>query len=108
MSEAQSGDFMVYTFQSTVAVMNGKKADYFYVALPSDITDHIRFFTAHIQRGFKSLKVHAQIGQTGWDSSIFPSTRDNTFFLLLSKKIRDAETLTKGDRAQVTLQVRMD
>ncbi|MGC6472545.1 MAG: DUF1905 domain-containing protein [Parvibaculales bacterium] len=102
------GDYLTYEFGGEIAVMTGKKADYFYIAVPRDISDHIRHFTGHIQRGFKSLKVRAQIGATGWDSSIFPSTRENTFFLLLSKKIRTAEKLEKGDMARVELNVRMD
>ncbi|MGC6511179.1 MAG: DUF1905 domain-containing protein [Parvibaculales bacterium] len=103
-----SGDYLAYAFDGEVAVMKGKKADYFYVALPREISDHIRHFTAHIQRGFKSLKVQAHIGSSHWDSSIFPSTRENTFILLLSKKIRTAEGLAKGDITHIELNVQMD
>lgn len=100
-------DYMKYDFNTDIAVMTGKRSDYYFVSVPRDISKHIRHFTQHIQRGFKSLKVKAHIGKSAWDSSIFPSSRDETFILLLNKKIRDAEKLRKGDTATVCLHVRM-
>ncbi len=103
-----SCDYIDYDFKSKVAVMQGKRADYFYLALPSDISAHIRHFTSHIHRGFKSLKVIAQIGESAWESSIFPSTREPTFFLLLNKKIRTSEKLSEGDTANTSLKICME
>lgn len=108
VSTAPQPDFMAYKFDSKINIMKGKKSDYFYVALPRDMSDHILHFTTHIQRGFKSLKVKARIEETSWDSSIFPSTSKNTFLLFLNKKIRDAETLNQGDTVTVHLKIYMD
>ena len=55
------------------------------------------------QRGFGSVKVIAQIGDTQWKSSVFPQAKQSEWVLLVSKKVMRAEDLTEGDRLEVSL-----
>lgn len=70
-------------------------------------------------RGFGSIKLTAQIGETQWRTSVFPQ-RPNTpkgsesgsdgedhkdYVLLISKKVMRAEELAPGDAVTITLTV---
>lgn len=55
------------------------------------------------RRGFGSVKVAAQIGETGWKSSVFPQRKSSEWILLVSKKVMKAEGLGAGDAITLTL-----
>ena len=66
------------------------------------------------QRGFGSVKVTAQIGETRWKSSVFPQKSSSTpnsghvhqqksWLLLVSRKVMRLEGIDYGDEIQVTL-----
>lgn len=57
------------------------------------------------RRGFGSVKVTAQIGETRWKSSVFPQKKSTEWVLLVSKKIMQAEELSAGDRVKLTLEL---
>ena len=101
-------DYIQYDFDAEIAVMCGKKSDYYFIDVPRDVSKHIYYFTDHIQRGFSSLKVKAHIGKSAWVSSIFPTADEDTYFLLLNKKICTAEKLEEGNTADICLHVFME
>ncbi len=101
-------DYIQYDFDAEISVMQGKKSDYYFIDVPRDISKHIEHFTDHIQRGFSSLKVKAHIGKSTWVSSIFPATDEDTYFLLLNKKVRTAEKLEEGNTTGICLHVFME
>ena len=84
--------------------MVGKRLTGF-VTVPSEMSAHIRYFTSHVQRGFKSLKVRAQIGDTFWETSMFPSKQRTAYLLPVKKSVRDAEAVDKGDSADITITI---
>ncbi|MBE5074699.1 DUF1905 domain-containing protein [Erythrobacteraceae bacterium E2-1 Yellow Sea] len=57
------------------------------------------------QRGFGSVKVMAQIGDTSWKSSVFPQASSTEWILLVSKKVMRAEDLAAGDPVRVELEL---
>ncbi|MXO91955.1 DUF1905 domain-containing protein [Pontixanthobacter aquaemixtae] len=57
------------------------------------------------RRGFGSVKVVAQIGETRWKSSVFPQDKSREWILLVSKKVMRAEDLAKDD--QIALQLEL-
>lgn len=54
------------------------------------------------RRGFGSVKVMAQVGDTQWKSSVFPSKPEG-WILLVSKKVMRAEDLAEGDAVSLDL-----
>ncbi len=54
------------------------------------------------KRGFRSQKVEAQIGETLWSTSCFPSD-DGAWLLPVKAPVRKAEGLAEGDEVRVTL-----
>ena len=55
-------------------------------------------------RGFGSVKVEAEIGETRWKSSVFPQDKQSEWILLVSKKVMRAEDLAAGE--EITVSVR--
>lgn len=54
------------------------------------------------RRGFGSVKVMARIGATEWKTSVFPS-KSGDWWLLVSKKVMQAEDLAPDDLVAVEL-----
>lgn len=57
------------------------------------------------RRGFGSVKVEAQIGQTRWRTSLFPDNARDGYLLPLKKAVRVAESLVEGDDVAISLQL---
>ena len=57
------------------------------------------------RRGFNSVKVVAQIGDTRWKTSVFPQNARSEWVLLVSKKVMKAEDLAAGDELAVDIEL---
>ena len=68
------------------------------------------------RRGFGSVKVFAQIGETRWKTSVFPqkvktddksqaAKQEKQWMLLVSKKVMRAEDLAEGDPVSLELEL---
>jgi hypothetical protein len=57
------------------------------------------------KRGFGSARVTVTIGETVWQTSIFPEKQSGGWFLPVKKAVRDAEELDEGAlvRAEIAL-----
>ncbi|MEM7666319.1 MAG: DUF1905 domain-containing protein [Pseudomonadota bacterium] len=57
------------------------------------------------QRGFGSVKLTARIGETEWNTSVFPQAKQTEWVLLVSKKVMHSEHLGEGDEVTVKLKL---
>lgn len=57
------------------------------------------------RRGWGAIKVSAQIGDTAWDTSIFPEKDSGGWLLPVKAAIRKAEGIAAGDAVQVTVTI---
>lgn len=55
------------------------------------------------KRGWGSLKVRAAIGDTQWDTSIFPDKASGGWLLPVKAAVRKAQGLVVGDAVTVTV-----
>jgi hypothetical protein len=55
------------------------------------------------KRGWGSIKVRATIGDTRWDTSIFPAKDHGGWLLPVKATVRKAEELVAGDLVEVTV-----
>jgi Domain of unknown function (DUF1905) len=55
------------------------------------------------KRGWGSIKVRATIGDTSWDTSIFPDKERAGWLLPVKAAVRKAEGLVAGDEVNVTI-----
>tara|TARA_E500000305_G_C3931994_1_gene193221 strand:- start:443 stop:766 length:324 start_codon:yes stop_codon:yes gene_type:complete len=58
-----------------------------------------------MRRGFGSVKVSAQIGDSEWTTSVFPHKSSQGWLLPVKAAIRKAEGIVEGDEVNVRLQV---
>lgn len=55
------------------------------------------------KRGWGSIKVRATIGDTRWDTSMFPEKNSKGWLLPVKASVRRAEALVAGDEVTVTI-----
>jgi hypothetical protein len=56
------------------------------------------------RRGFGSVKVTVILGDSRWQTSLFPN-KDGSWFLPIKKPVRVAEDLIDGDEVEVDLEL---
>ena len=56
------------------------------------------------RRGFGSVKVTVALGESRWQTSLFPN-KDGSWFLPIKKPVRVAEGLVDGDEVAVELEL---
>ncbi len=56
------------------------------------------------RRGFGAIRVSVRVGQTAWQTSIFPN-KDGSYVLPVKAAVRKAEKLKDGDPLTVQLEV---
>jgi hypothetical protein len=57
------------------------------------------------KRGWGSMKVRATVGDTSWETSIFPAKELGGFLLPMKAAVRKAEGLVAGDLVTVSVTV---
>ncbi len=80
-------------------------AGWHFVSLPEAVADDIAARFEGRRKGFGSLKVHVRVGETDWDTSIFPDSKAGTFVLPIKRQVRDREGIEPGDVVEVRLTV---
>ncbi len=78
------------------------RANWFFVSLPEDAAVEIQDLPMP-PRGFGSIPVHARIGGSEVDTSIFPLER--TFVLPIKRSVREREGLEPGAAVHVELEL---
>jgi hypothetical protein len=81
---------------------------WFFVSLPEEAADDIEERYSRRAAGFGSIRVEVTIGSSTWQTSLFPSNREETYVLPLKKAVRTAEGLGPGSIATVELVVVTD
>ena len=75
------------------------------MTLPKDISADIKTFTKHVTKGFRTVRVRVNVGQTEWLTSLFPSKEAEAYMLAIKADVRKAEGLIKGYDVNVKLSV---
>jgi hypothetical protein len=97
-------DHLNFTLRSELWIYQGKAA-WFFVTVPEKESAKIKFFSADVKRGWGSVRVSVKIGDTQWNTSIFPDSKSGTYLLPVKAEIRKKEKLKAGDMVVLELQV---
>jgi hypothetical protein len=92
------------TFTAEVWMYHGKSA-WFFVTLPKDESEQIKFFNNHKRRGWGSVRVKATVGETSWSTSIFPDSKAGAYLLPVKSDIRKKEKIVAGDSVSVRIRI---
>ncbi|BBC74297.1 conserved hypothetical protein [Altererythrobacter sp. B11] len=80
-----------------------------FVILPPDAGDAVaghelmRRLELGKRRGFGSVKVTAQVGETSWSTSVFPQKGRESWFMAVKAPVCRAEGLEDGEDVEIAL-----
>jgi hypothetical protein len=81
------------------------KGTWYFITLPVEDANQIKFFSAGKHRGWGSIRVSVKMGKTEWQTSIFPDSKANSYLLPIKAEIRKKENIKKGDIVKIALKV---
>jgi hypothetical protein len=91
---------MDFEFSGEVYEWRGP-APFYYVAVPDEQSADIKEASAVLTYGWGVIPVLVRIGETEWETSLFP--KDGRYLVPLKDKVRTAEAIDDGD----TISLRM-
>ena len=101
-------DDLNFNFSGTLQEYVGK-GSWFFITLPREIADEIKFFHPHSKtqkhKGFGSIRVVVRVGASQWKTSLFPYKKSASYLLPIKASIRAAETVHVGDEVAVSLSI---
>ena len=86
------------------------KGAWHFITLPQDKTEEIKFFSENMQgkrRGWGAVRVQATIGNTAWETSIFPHVKADTYILPIKMNVRKKEKIATEGNVKVTLKINL-
>lgn len=92
-----------YVWNGKVWLYPGAVAAWHFVSVDKKISEKLRAKYGKKARGFGSLRVTAAIGNTTWETSIFPDKQSGCYLLPLKAQVRRAEGIGDGDEVKVVL-----
>jgi hypothetical protein len=95
----------IYTLKSKVVVYPGMAA-WRFLGLPKREAKEIKEKFGKHAKGWGSLPVKVTIGETKWETSIFPDKKSGTYVLPLKAQVRKKERIDDGETVQFTLALR--
>jgi hypothetical protein len=95
-----------FTFRARIWLWK-EGATWHFISVPEDPSAAIKSFAPEAKRGFGSVRVKVRIGESEWQTSVFPSKETDGYVLPIKKAIRTAEGLNVDDIADITLEILM-
>lgn len=83
------------------------KAGWHFLTLPAAESEAMEQMFGSIARGFGSLPVCVTIGDSDWETSIFPSKKSGGYILPVKAAVRKKEKLIDGDIVNFSLSVKV-
>ena len=83
---------------------HGGDGGWFFVTLPAEVAEEVRE-EAPPPSGFGSVRVSVVLGESRWQTSLFPDAKTGSYVLPVKKQVRQANDLLPGDRVTVTVEV---
>lgn len=86
-----------YKFKAKVWLHPGEGGAWHFVSIPPAESKDIKSMFGGLAHGWGSLPVRATIGQTTWQTSIFPDRKKGAYMLPLKVSVRKKENFGNGD-----------
>ena len=96
-----------FTFTDKCWLWQGKGAWHF-ITLPKDKSEEIKFFSENMhekRRGWGAVRVLVTVGNTSWETSIFPDSKRGAYLLPVKADVRKKEKFAAGDKVTVKLKI---
>ncbi len=93
-----------YSFKAELWRSGAAKASRYFLTVPLEISQQIRFMASKT-KGFGSIRVRAGIGESRWNTSLFPDKASGCYFLPVKADVRRAQVIGEGDSVSVNLKI---
>jgi Domain of unknown function (DUF1905) len=93
---------MSLEFSGKIIYWKGPSPFYF-VTIPAKISKDIKAVSKLVTYGWGVIPVGVQIGETEWETSLFP--KDDRYLVPIKASVRKTEQLEEGDKVTVRLEV---
>lgn len=95
------------TYKTTLKVWlyDGPAAWHFVTLTKKDSKEIIELF-GDMKRGWGSLPVTVTVGETTWETSIFPDKKTESFLLPLKAAVRKKEGIKEGELVEFSIKIR--
>ena len=81
---------------------------WYFITLPEDKSEEIKFFSESVhgkRRGWGAVRVQATIGETTWQTSIFPQFKTKIYILPIKADVRKKEKILADNVVEVRLKI---
>lgn len=95
-----------FKLKSKVWVYPGMSA-WRFLTVPKTEAIKIKRTFGDLARGFGSLPVIVEIGNSKWETSIFPDKKSSSYLLPLKAIIRKKENISDGDNVTFNLEIQI-
>lgn len=98
-----------FSFTGQCWLWKAEKATWYFISLPKKQSEEIKFFNENHgfkKRGWGSVRVLAKIGDTAWETSIFPQ-KEGIYILPVKSDIRKKEKILAGNEVLVKLNIEL-
>lgn len=93
----------MYTFTATVWKYPGQAGNWYFVSLPKKEAQKIKAAYIGKRKGWGSIRVLAQVGETEWATSIFPDKKMDTYLLPIKASIRKKQGITTQKKVRISI-----
>ena len=100
---SEADEVGVFGFSSEVTRWEAREDSWYFAHVPAEQGEEIAAIPIP-PRGFGSLRVRAQIGDTTWTTSIFPDD-GGRYALPLKRAVRSKEHIEEGDTVAVEIEL---
>jgi len=93
---------MIIEFSGKIIYWRGP-APFYFVAVPEEESDGIKAISNLVTYGWGVIPVQVQIGNTVWNTSLFP--KDGLYLVPINVSVRKVEKLEEGDIVTMQLKI---
>jgi hypothetical protein len=94
----------VITVTGPLWLWTGENGSWHFFSVPEEQSDEIRAHCFAFQRGFRSARVEASIGDVTWRTSVFPM-KSGGYFLPVKAEVRRKAGIAAGDEVTVEIEL---
>jgi Domain of unknown function (DUF1905) len=97
-----------FSFTAKCWLWHSSATAWHFISLPEDKSEEIKFFNENMhekRRGWGAVRVLVTVGETSWQTSIFPSSELKTYILPVKADVRKKEKILVGNDVKVNLKI---
>lgn len=97
-----------FEFVGECWLWQAEKGSWHFITLPQDKSEEIKYFNENMhekQRGWGAVRVLATIGDTCWETSIFPASQLGAYILPVKADVRKKERISAGSQVKARLKI---